>query len=222
MKVLELIDLNKKFAYGSEVLPILNGLNFTISKGEIISIVGQSGSGKTTFLQIAGLLDAPTSGKISFCGKDCTNLSEVEQVVLRRHEIGFVYQFHHLLPEFSALENLVIPQLIAGVGVQEAKNNALDMLHLLGLQDRATHLPCALSGGEKQRIAIARSVINKPTLLLADEPTGNLDPETAAYVFNFLMTLVRKLEMAMVIVTHNIEVAKQADRCLTLRDGVLV
>lgn len=221
MPILELRDIRKEFGSENQKLCVLDGLNFSISHGEIISIVGQSGSGKTTFLQIAGLLDAPTSGEVFFNQKPCSLMPESDNIEIRRQSMGFIYQFHHLLPEFSAFENLLLPQLIAEVDLAEAKQNSNDVLEMLGLSDRATHLPCALSGGERQRVAIGRAIINAPQLIFADEPTGNLDPHTAEYVFKMLINICRKMNTSMVLVTHNHELADCADKRMELKNGKL-
>jgi lipoprotein-releasing system ATP-binding protein len=187
-----------------------------------VALVGPSGAGKSTLLHITGLLEAPTSGRIFLNGRDCATLSEAERTRMRRKEIGFVYQFHQLLPEFSALENVVLPQLILGRGRKAAEARALSLLGGLGLAERAHHRPAELSGGEQQRAAICRGLANSPKLLLADEPTGNLDPHTSEYVFRELVDLIRRQGVAALIATHNMELARRMDRVLQVHEGRLV
>jgi len=203
-------------------LEIFRDANATLMPGEIVALVGPSGAGKSSLLHIAGLLEAPSSGDILIDGRAASALSDAERTRIRRETIGFVYQAHHLLPEFSALENVVIPQMIAGVGRKEAKVEALRLLTLMGLADRAEHRPAQLSGGEQQRVAIARGLANKPRILLADEPTGNLDPKTASGVFEALVSLVRNEGVAALIATHNLQLAARMDRALVLHEGRLL
>ncbi|MCB1504762.1 MAG: ABC transporter ATP-binding protein [Hyphomicrobiaceae bacterium] len=189
--------------------------------GEAVALVGPSGAGKSTLLHIAGLLEQPDSGQVLVSGRDCAKMDDGQRTAVRRGEVGFVYQFHQLLPEFSALENVVIPQMIAGCSRRQAEKRARDLLGLLGLADRVEHRPAELSGGEQQRTAICRALANAPRLLLADEPTGNLDPRTSERVFNELISLIRQTGVAALIATHNLELASRMDRVLQLGDGLL-
>lgn len=220
--VLSLNNITKTFTQGSLKLHVLQGASLQLKAGEMVGLVGASGSGKTTLLQITGLLDKADAGTIKIGEVECSGASDKVRTRLRRDEIGFVYQFHHLLPEFSALENVVIPQMVAGISKKEAVTNAKEVLKYLGLSRRETHRPAELSGGEQQRVAIARAVANKPSILLADEPTGNLDPGTALEVFNLLVNTARDIGLAMLIVTHNTALAAKMDRVLTIRDGALI
>lgn len=199
---------------GGEDLHILENIDIEIKSGEIVALVGPSGSGKSTLLHILGLLDTMTSGSLVINGRNVSSVSENERTRIRRTDIGFIYQFHHLLPEFSAVENIVLPQMIAGKSKTEAEKRAHTLLKRLRLDHRGDHRPAHLSGGEQQRVAIARALANKPTLLLADEPTGNLDPETAEEVFQLFMTVVRKTGVAALIATHNMEIAARMDRMI--------
>lgn len=221
MHVLELSKISKSYRSGSSTLSVLDGLDLTLKPGEICSIIGQSGCGKSTLLQIAGLLDNPDSGSITINGVNFSKASDVERTVARRSMLGFVYQFHHLLPEFTALENLLIPQMILGKKIDFAKKYAKAMLAALGLENRINHLPSQLSGGEQQRIAIGRAIINQPKLLLADELTGNLDPENAAMVMEILLKMSRALKLTVMLVTHNWDLACQTDKVMLLKDGKL-
>ncbi|HLW26425.1 MAG TPA: ABC transporter ATP-binding protein [Kiloniellales bacterium] len=216
---LRLTDVHKVYAQGDRRLEILKGVDLSLYSGELCALVGPSGSGKSTLLHIAGLLEAPGSGRVEVAGQRATGLSDRERTAIRRRRIGFVYQYHHLLPEFSALENLVVPQMIAGRSRREATRDARELLHLVGLGERMDHRPARLSGGEQQRVALARAIINRPSLLLADEPTGNLDPETAEEVFDLLTKLVQGTGVAALIATHNLELARRMHRTLRLRDG---
>jgi lipoprotein-releasing system ATP-binding protein len=220
--ILKLVDVKRSFKQGDGEIHVLNGASVELYMGEAVALVAPSGAGKSTLLQVIGLLDHTDGGSIILGGRECTTLSDAERTRIRRTDIGFVYQFHHLLPEFTALENVVMPQRIAGLGRKEAENRADALLGLFGMRDRATHRPGALSGGEQQRVAIARAVANAPLLLLADEPTGNLDPHTAEKVFQQLLQFVRKAGLAALIATHNHELAYRMDRVLTLEDGLLV
>jgi lipoprotein-releasing system ATP-binding protein len=220
--VLSLQKVHKSFYQGKNRLTVLQGASLDIKSGEVVGLIGPSGSGKSTLLQIAGLLDNAGAGKVVINGKDCTKANDDVQTVVRRDEVGFIYQFHHLLPEFSALENVVMPQLISGKSRDKAIKNATEMLKYLGLFHRLEHRPSELSGGEQQRVAIARAIVNKPSLLLADEPTGNLDPETSEDVFKLLLDTAKAAGLAMLIVTHNQELANNMDRVVTLRGGILV
>ena len=201
---------------------MLKGATASLYAGETVALLGPSGAGKSTLLHIAGLLERPDSGAVVINGVDCVKLGDSERTRMRRSEIGFVYQFHHLLPEFSALENIVLPQLILGLSRTEAEERASQLLDCLGISERGDHRPAQLSGGEQQRVAIARAVANGPRLLLADEPTGNLDPPTAERVFEQLLSLVRQSGVAALIATHNLELAARMDRTLRLKEGLLV
>ncbi len=203
-------------------LVVLDGANLEVHRGEIIALVGPSGSGKSTFLHLAGLLEKPDSGEIHVNGKNTGTMSDKERTLLRRRLLGFVYQFHHLLPEFSAQENVTIPQMIAGRGKAEAMARGQVLLDHLGIGGRLKHRPAQLSGGEQQRVAIARALANDPGILLADEPTGNLDPRTAAAVFDSFISLVRNERLAAIVATHNFALAQKMDRVVLLRDGKLV
>ncbi|MCB1339815.1 MAG: ABC transporter ATP-binding protein [Pseudooceanicola sp.] len=200
---------------------VLQGIDLAVAPGEVVALVAPSGAGKSTLLHIAGLLDTPDSGVVAIGGQDMTGQAETRRTAVRRQEVGFVYQFHHLLPEFSAAENVILPQLANGVSRSEAERRAMELLGLVGVAPRAAHRPAALSGGEQQRVAFCRAMANAPRLLLADEPTGNLDPDTAENVFAALMTLVRTTGMAALIATHNLELAARMDRVLHLNAGQL-
>lgn len=203
-------------------LPVLKGCDLTLRQGETVALVAPSGTGKSTLLHVAGLLEQPDSGDIQLNGEPAIDISDQERTALRRTQLGFVYQFHHLLPEFTAEENLVIPQLIAGLRKDEAATRAKQMLDYLGIGARKDHRPAQLSGGEQQRVAIARAVINKPSVLLADEPTGNLDPATSAHVFSVLSDVVRESGLSALIATHNHQLAATLDRAITIKDGKIV
>jgi len=220
--VLTLSGVTRRYSEGDGFLDILRGVNGQLWPGQAVALVAPSGAGKSTLLHIAGLLERPDGGAVAIDGWDASGLDDRARTALRRDRIGFVYQFHHLLPEFTALENVMTPQLIAGLNKAEARERAMELLDYLGLAPRAHHRPSELSGGEQQRVAIARAVANAPALLLADEPTGNLDPETAEKVFSALMTLVRATGLAALIATHNLELAARMDRRWTLRNGLLV
>jgi lipoprotein-releasing system ATP-binding protein len=219
---LRLEHLERAYAQGSRLIEVLKGATASFYPGEAVALLGPSGCGKSTLLHIAGLLEQPDRGAVVIDGVDCVSLGDGERTRMRRAEIGFVYQFHHLLPEFSALENVVLPQLILGLSRSEAEKRASLLLEALGLGERGEHRPAQLSGGEQQRVAIARAVANGPKLLLADEPTGNLDPPTAERVFDQLLSLVRQSGVAAVIATHNLDLAARMDRVLRLMDGLLV
>jgi len=219
---LSLSGIERRFRQGGRVLQVLTGASADLRAGEAVALVGPSGSGKSSLLHVAGLLERPDSGQVIVGGRDCATLSDRERTRVRRSEIGFVYQFHHLLPEFSALENVVIPQMIDGVTRKEASRRALASLTRLGLAERADHRPAQLSGGEQQRVAIARALANQPAVLLADEPTGNLDPTTSERVFGELIDLIRNSGLAALIATHNHEIARRMDRVLALQNGKLV
>ncbi len=218
---LELRGCTRIYHQAGAALPVLRGVNLSIRPGEIVALVGPSGAGKSTLLHTAGLLEKPDSGEVLLAGKDCSAMSDDERTAARRSGIGFVYQFHHLLPEFSAAENIVLPQMIAGVSRKVARRRADELLGLVGLKPRADHRPARLSGGEQQRVAILRALANAPRLLLGDEPTGNLDHKTADEVTAVLIDLVRRTGLAALIATHNLDLAKRMDRILSLEDGVV-
>lgn len=220
--MLELSEIGKGYNRGkpSEVI-VLRGANLTVAKGEIVALVAPSGAGKSTLLHIAGLLDVPDAGTVKLGGREMGGLSDKARTEARRAEVGFIYQFHHLLPEFSALENVVIPQLANGVAKADAQARALDLLGKVGVAARADHRPAALSGGEQQRVAFCRALANQPKLLLADEPTGNLDPGTSEQVFGVLMDLVRSTGLSALIATHNLELAARMDRVVKLAGGLV-
>jgi lipoprotein-releasing system ATP-binding protein len=214
--------ISRQFHQGGATLDILKGAELAVWAGQSVALVAPSGAGKSTLLHIAGLLEHPDAGEVYIDGAATTNLSDTQRTRIRRTDIGFVYQFHHLLPEFSALENVMLPQMVRGLGRKDASARAVELLTYLGLKDRLTHRPAELSGGEQQRVAIARAVANAPRILLADEPTGNLDVRTAEHVFGALGQLVRASGLATVIATHNLDIAAQMDRRLTIRDGLVV
>lgn len=216
---LQLAGVDRHYGQGDRLLTILKGADFSLRSGEIVALVAPSGTGKSTLLHVAGLLEKPDGGDVLVNGHSCAQLSDEERTAIRRNEIGFVYQFHHLLPEFSALENIMMPQLIGGLSRSEARERAKQLLDYMRIGHRADHRPSELSGGEQQRVAIARAVANAPIVLLADEPTGNLDPETAGYVFEALQALVRQSGLAALIATHNLELAGRMDRKVTIEDG---
>ena len=218
--MLSLRGVTKAYNTGkpSEVT-VLRGVDIDVAGGEVVALVAPSGAGKSTLLHIAGLLDTPDAGAVKIGGLDMTGLSDRKRTAARREDIGFIYQFHHLLPEFSALENIVLPQLANGTSERTAKDHAMDLLAQVGVADRASHRPAALSGGEQQRVAFCRALANKPRLLLADEPTGNLDPDTSDQVFEALMGLVRTTGLAALIATHNLDLAARMDRTLRLTAG---
>jgi lipoprotein-releasing system ATP-binding protein len=218
--VLHLSGIRKSYRKGE--IAVLRGVDLTLQPGEVVALVAPSGAGKSTLLHIAGLLDTPDTGEVALNGRRMTGLDDRTRTTARRREVGFVYQFHHLLPEFSATENLVLPQLADGVSRRAAEARATELLDQMGLASRAGHRPAALSGGEQQRVAIARALANAPRLLLADEPTGNLDPETSDRVFEALMRLVRETGLAALIATHNHALAARMDRVLRLEQGLLV
>ncbi len=220
--LLELRGVTKTFRQGGESLEVLRHVTLTIEAGEMVALVGPSGAGKSTMLHIAGLLERPSDGTVWLEGENCTRHSDVQRARLRRRMIGFVYQQHYLLPEFSALENIMLPQMLADVPRAVAAWRASDLLEAMGLSDRAKHRPAKLSGGEQQRVAIARAVANGPTILLADEPTGNLDHATAEKVFAQLLNLVHLTKIGALVATHNLELASRMDRILQLQDGVVV
>ncbi len=220
--VLELVGVSRHYREGDARLDILVEVDFSLVPGQTVALIAPSGAGKSTLLHIAGLLERPDSGEVKINNAPTSMMSDDARTKLRRNSIGFVYQFHHLLPEFTALENVALPQTINGLDRSEARRRAKELLDYLRLGPRALHRPGELSGGEQQRVAIARAVANAPALLLADEPTGNLDPRTAEHVFATLMTLARASGLAALIATHNLELANQMDRRVTLRDGHIV
>jgi lipoprotein-releasing system ATP-binding protein len=218
---LELREVRRIFKQAGTELRVLNGVDLVLYPGKVTALVGPSGAGKSTLLHIAGLLERPDDGVVLIGGEDCGSLSEERRTLLRRSHIGFVYQFHHLLPEFSALENVMLPQMIAGVARRRARGNAAELLDRVGLQPRAGHRPARLSGGEQQRVAIVRALANDPEILLADEPTGNLDHTTGESVLDTLLDLVRRTGLAALIATHNLDLACRLDRIVALEDGRL-
>jgi lipoprotein-releasing system ATP-binding protein len=220
--ILFLHDVERHYSQGDATLNILNGAELALWAGQSVALVAPSGAGKSTLLHLAGLLEHPDHGEVYIDGKATAILPDAERTRIRRNEIGFVYQSHHLLPEFTALENVLLPQLIRGLGRSEAKTRAIELLDYLGLKGRLNHRPAEMSGGEQQRVAIARAVANAPRILLADEPTGNLDVKTADHVFAAFTQLVRASGLATIIATHNMDIAARMDRRVTIRDGLVV
>jgi lipoprotein-releasing system ATP-binding protein len=220
--ILQLVGVDRTYVQGGNRLAILDGADFTLNSGEIVALVAPSGAGKSTLLHTAGLLERPDSGDVLIDGKSCGKLDDNARTAMRRNSVGFVYQFHHLLPEFTALENIMMPQLTAGLPRKEAADRARQLLDYMRIGPRANHRPSELSGGEQQRVAIARAVANAPLILLADEPTGNLDPDTSSYVFEALEALVRNSGLAALIATHNHTLAARMDRTVTLDHGKVV
>lgn len=218
---LELRDVVRTYKTGTTPLTVLDGANLKIASGELIGLVAPSGAGKSTLLHVAGLLEFPDGGDVLVGGESCGLMSDRERTRIRRNKLGFVYQFHHLLPEFNALENIMLPEMIAGVSRQEARDKAQGLLDAVGLTERATHRPSRLSGGEQQRVAIARALANGPSVLLADEPTGNLDPDTADKVFSMLVEQVRERNLGALIATHNLALAERMDGVFTLENGLI-
>jgi lipoprotein-releasing system ATP-binding protein len=218
---LELRGVRKVFRQGNVELAVLNGVDLMLAPGEIVALVGPSGAGKSTMLHVAGLLERPGGGAVLIEGRDCGALSDEHRTMLRRRALGFVYQFHHLLPEFSAVENVMLPQMIGGIRRADARRKAEALLGRVGLAERLAHRPARLSGGEQQRVAIVRALANDPKILLADEPTGNLDHTTAAGVMETLIEIVRAHGLAALIATHNLELAARLDRTVALEDGTL-
>ncbi|MDE0796509.1 MAG: ABC transporter ATP-binding protein [Alphaproteobacteria bacterium] len=218
---LVLNDIQRTFHQAGNELQVLRGAAVSIAPGETVALVGPSGAGKSTLLHIAGLLERPDGGEVIVNGEACSGLSDDRRTALRRTAIGFIYQFHHLLPEFTALENVVVPQMIAGVSKSAARKRGSELLGMVGLSEREGHRPAKLSGGEQQRVAIARALANSPKVLIADEPTGNLDQETAERVFELLMRLTRETGVSLLVATHNPDLAARMDRTLTLKNGLL-
>ena len=214
--------VGRHFRQGDTTLDILKGAELAVWAGQSVALVAPSGAGKSTLLHIAGLLENADGGEVYVDAVATSQMNDLQRTRIRRADIGFVYQFHHLLPEFSALENVMLPQMIRGLGAREARSRATELLSYLGLKERLTHRPAELSGGEQQRVAIARAVANAPRILLADEPTGNLDVRTAERVFSALRQLVRASGLAAIIATHNLEIAEQMDRRVTIKDGLVV
>lgn len=220
--VLELKNIRRRFSQGGVTLEILQGIDLSIARGEIVGLTGPSGAGKSTLLQIAGLLEPPSDGEVFIDGQQVADHADKRRTALRGRKIGFVYQFHHLLPDFTAAENLMLPQMINGISASRARKKAMILLARVGLAARHHHYPSQLSGGEQQRVAIARALVNDPALLLADEPTGNLDPRTAEDVFSILLETVRATGLGALIVTHNPDLAERMDRVLRLHEGRIV
>jgi lipoprotein-releasing system ATP-binding protein len=218
---LRLERIGRRFHQGEAWLEVLRGASLELQPVQVTALMGPSGAGKSTLLQIAGLLERPDGGEVHVCGRACSTLADAERTRVRRESLGFVYQFHHLLPEFSALENVMVPQMLAGRSKAQARERAGDLLRMLGLAARTGHRPSRLSGGEQQRVAIARALANRPSVLLADEPTGNLDEETAEAVFSALIEAMRQTGAAALIATHNPDLARRADRTLRLHNGVI-
>jgi len=219
---LQLININKNFLQGQQKISALKEINIEIGRGEMVALVGPSGSGKTTLLQIAGLLDDASSGVVMINNIDTSKSDDAKKTEIRRENIGFIFQFHHLLPEFSAAENVAMPLLIKGFKYKEALKEAEKILTEIGLQDRLTHKPAQLSGGQQQRVAIARALITKPSLILADEPTGNLDSELSEKIFDLLYKLTKEYQIGCLLVSHNIALANKSDRIITIKDGAIV
>ena len=219
---LVLTDVHRHYGQGEHTVRVLEAANLTVKSGELVALVAPSGAGKSTLLHLCGLLESPQSGEVEIIGIKTSRLGDRGRTQLRRSTVGYVYQFHHLLPEFTALENVSMPQLIAGKTPAEADARSMELLELLGVAPRASHRPAELSGGEQQRIAIARAAANHPKVILADEPTGNLDPETSDLVFEALASLIKNEGAAALIATHNHDLARRADRIVTLKGGLVV
>ena len=220
--VLFLWKVERRFVDAEQTLDIIKGADLAVWPGQSVALIAPSGTGKSTLLQLAGLLERPDAGEIYIGGQPTMALPDKERTAIRRNELGFIYQAHHLLPEFTALENVMLPQMIGGLDKVEASARSVDLLRYLGLGERLSHRPTELSGGEQQRVAIARAVANRPRVLLADEPTGNLDPVTSNRVFETLLSLVKVTGLAALIATHNLELAARMDRRVTIRDGLVV
>lgn len=219
---LVLTDVHRHYGEGDTIVRVLDAANLTVHTGELVALVAPSGAGKSTLLHLSGLLESPQGGEVEIVGIRTSKLGDRGRTQLRRSTVGYVYQFHHLLPEFTALENVSMPQLIAGHSQRDADKRSMELLELLGIGQRATHRPAELSGGEQQRVAIARAAANHPKVILADEPTGNLDPETSEIVFGALANLIKNEGAAALIATHNHDLARRADRIVTLRNGLVV
>lgn len=219
---LKLTNVHRHYGEGDKMLRVLDDVDLSVKSGELVALVAPSGAGKSTLLHVSGLLERPQEGEVDICGQTTSHMSDRARTQMRRLSIGYVYQFHHLLPEFSALENVNMPQLIAGVGKAVADRRSMELLEGLGIADRAMHRPAELSGGEQQRVAIARATANNPRVILADEPTGNLDPATSDRVFDALAVLIRDKGAAALIATHNHDLARRADRVVTIADGQIV
>ncbi len=220
--VISLVEVSKTFYQAQNTVSVIKNANLSLAKGELVCLVGPSGSGKTTILQIAGLLDSPTSGKVFISNREVTSADDKTRTELRKKHIGFIYQFHHLMPEFSALENVALPLLIQGENKKIAFEKAKEILSEVQLDDRLNFKPFQLSGGQQQRVAIARAIVGKPQLILADEPTGNLDYELTDKIFSLLISLTKRYEIAFLLVSHNFELANRCDRILRIKDGILV
>lgn len=219
--LLELKNVRQSYGDGEGAVHVLKGADLSISKGELVALVAPSGAGKSTLLHICGLLERPRDGEVSILGQSTASLSDHQRTLMRRHAIGYVYQFHHLLPEFTAVENIAMPRLIAGKSMREANERSRALLDIMGIAHRAEHRPAELSGGEQQRVAIARAAANTPSLILADEPTGNLDPATSDKVFGALSQLIHEQDAGCIIATHNHDLARKADRIVTIADGII-
>lgn len=220
--ILELINLKKNYCQGDNNLEVLKGINFSLYPGELVALVGSSGAGKSTLLQITGLLDTPSSGEVILDGCDCSNATDDQRTKWRQKSLGFIYQFHNLLPEFTALENVAMPMLVAGYAFDQARSRAKILLESMNLGHRMDHRPTKMSGGEQQRVAIVRALANQPKILLADEPTGNLDPDTAEQVFQELVAIARQTKLGSIVATHNMDLAKRMDRIIKIDHGILV
>jgi lipoprotein-releasing system ATP-binding protein len=220
--VLFLWKVERRFVDAEHTLNIIKGADLAVWPGQSVALIAPSGTGKSTLLQLAGLLEKPDAGEVFIGGQPTMALPDKARTAIRRNELGFIYQAHHLLPEFTALENVMLPQMIGGLNKKVARNRSVDLLRYLGLGERLTHRPAELSGGEQQRVAIARAVANRPRVLLADEPTGNLDPVTSNRVFETLLSLVKVTGLAALIATHNLELAARMDRRVTIRDGLVI
>jgi len=221
MNALELIAVDRTYHQADRTLPILASANLVVRAGEMVALVAPSGTGKSTLLHCAGLLEKPDAGDVLIGGMPTIALHDRDRTRLRRTDIGFVYQFHHLLPELTATENVMMPQMIAGLSREKARARAAELLQFIGLGERLDHQPGMLSGGEQQRVAIARAVANAPRVLLADEPTGNLDPQTSDHVFGMLLSIVKQSGLGALVATHNVELAMRMDRRVTIRDGAI-
>lgn len=220
--IFDCVNISKTYTDGSSAVDVLKGINFTINRGALIAIVGPSGSGKSTLLHLLGGLDKPTEGNVLMQGVNWQTLGEKKRCELRNKQLGFIYQFHHLLPEFSAMENIAMPLLLRNVSTAEAKERSMAILEKVGLSNRASHKPSQLSGGERQRVAIARALVHEPACVLADEPTGNLDNATAAKVFELMLELNKQFNTALVIVTHDNQLAARMEKTFTIHEGVLL